>query len=419
MTLVTPPPGGQAPASSGYPGHAVPATDPLLIEATRLFDGDAAQQTTTLLGEGGVISQVGGAVPQGVQRLTFDNATLLPGLIDAHVHLCFDATATPAENLAERDDEQALAQMAEASRSALHAGVTTIRDLGSRGDLIFRLREQLTATEGPHILAAGRPMTIPNGHCWFLGGIAEDEPALLDLIRHEIDRGADVIKIMATGGAMTPSSDPSRPQFAPDTLKRAVDLAHALGRPVAAHGLSRGGIQDALAAGVDTLEHGTFLGDDGAHVHDADVDLMRTTKTVLTPTLATVAARRTVPGATGGRLAPDVSAAEFWERRRRDVGRLIGAGARVIAGSDCGVAHVPHHAVMDEIECLAASGLTPAAALNAATGFAADTLRLTRVTGRLKPSLRADILVVEGDPLADLSALRRPLAVFKAGQRIR
>ncbi|HET6318229.1 MAG TPA: amidohydrolase family protein [Chloroflexota bacterium] len=397
----------------------MPATQPLLIEATRLFDGSAAQSATTLLVQDGAIKQVGGAVPEGVQRLIFDNATILPGLIDCHVHLCFDATATPAENLAERDDEQALAQMAEAAQTALHAGVTTVRDLGSRGDLIFRLREQLNATDGPHILAAGRPLTIPSGHCWFLGGIAEDESMFLDLLRHEIDRGADVIKIMATGGAMTPSSDPSRPQFAPEVLKRAVYLAHSLGRPVAAHALSRGGIQDALAAGVDTLEHGTFLGDDGAHVHAADVELMRTTRTVLTPTLATVAARCTVPGATGGRLAPDVSAADFWERRRRDVGRLIYAGARVIAGSDCGVAHVPHHAVIDEVECLAATSLAPAAALRAATGFAADTLRLASVTGQLKPGLRADILVVEGDPLADLSALRRPLAVFKAGQRIR
>jgi imidazolonepropionase-like amidohydrolase len=414
-----PPPGGQAPASSGYPGEAVPAPQPLLIEATRVFDGNAAQSATTLFVQDGAIKQVGGPLPDGVQRLTFDNATILPGLIDCHVHLCFDATATPAENLAERDDDEALAQMAEAAQTALHAGVTTVRDLGSRGDLIYRLREQLNAMDGPHILAAGRPLTIPSGHCWFLGGIAEDESTLLDLLRHEIDRGADVIKIMATGGAMTPSSDPSRPQFAPEVLEGAVDLAHSLGRPVAAHALSRGGIQDALAAGVDTLEHGTFLGDDGAHVHAADVELMRTSRTVLTPTLATVAARRTVPGATGGRLAPDVSAADFWERRRRDVGRLIDAGARVIAGSDCGVAHVPHNAVIDEVECLAATGLTPAAALRAATGFAADTLRLASLTGQLKPGLRADILVVEGDPLADLSALRRPLAVFKAGQRIR
>src|SRR5205823_8840706 len=135
---------------------------------------------------------------------------------------------------------------------------TTLRDLGARDDLIFRLRSMIErgAINGPHVLAAGRPLTIARGHCWFLGGIASDEADLLDLVRTEIERGADVIKIMATGGAMTPSSDVTRPQFASDTLRRAVELAHGLGRPVAAHGLSRQGIYDALSAGVETLEHG-------------------------------------------------------------------------------------------------------------------------------------------------------------------
>jgi len=396
-------------------------TSALLVEASRLFDGTALQAGARLFIEDGAIRAVGGAAPESVERLTFANATILPGLIDAHVHLCFDASASPADTLAERDDQAALVQMADAAETALQAGVTTVRDLGTRGDLTFRLREQIEsgAVRGPHLLAAGRPLTIPSGHCWFLGGIAENEAALLDLVRTEIDRGADVIKIMATGGAMTPSSDPSRPQFAPDTLRRAVDLVHSLGRPVAAHALSRTGIQDAVAAGVDTLEHGAFLGDDGVRVHDADVALMGATSTILVPTLATVATRTKLPGATGGRLAPDISAAEFWERRRADVARLAAGGARLIAGSDCGVAHVPHHAVIDEIICLAAVGLSPAAALSAATGFAADALRLATTTGRLAAGLRADVLVVDGDPLADLGALRRPLAVFKSGRRIR
>jgi imidazolonepropionase-like amidohydrolase len=394
---------------------------PLLVEASRLFDGATSQPDARVLIDDGVIRAVGGAAPNDVERLTFPNATILPGLIDAHVHLCFDATPLPEQTLAERDDEAALAQMANAAELALQSGVTTMRDLGSRGDLIFRLRDRITSgsVPGPHVLAAGQPMTIPRGHCWFLGGVAEDEPALLNLIRIQIDRGADVIKIMATGGAMTPSSDPSRPQFDPATLQRAVDLVHDLGRPVAAHALSRTGIQHAVAAGVDTLEHGTFLGDDGAHVHDGDLALMSSTSTVLVPTLATVASRRAIPGATGGRLAPDVSAAEFWERRRTDVGRLIAAGTRVIAGSDCGVANVPHHAVIDEITCLAAAGLSTAAALSAGTSGSADALRLSSVTGRLQSGLRADMLVVDGDPLHDLAALRRPLAVFKSGRRIR
>ncbi|MDQ3808721.1 MAG: amidohydrolase family protein [Chloroflexota bacterium] len=393
----------------------------LLVEASRLFDGETARAEPRLLLEDGRIRAVGGAAPEGVERLSFPNATILPGLIDAHVHLCFDASAAPVEALAERDDGAALAQMASAAESALLAGVTTARDLGARGDLIFRLRERITsgAVRGPHVLAAGRPLTTPRGHCWFLGAEAADEAALLGLVRQEIERGADVIKIMATGGAMTPSSDPWQPQFAAETLRRAVDLAHSLGRPVAAHALSRSGIQQAIAAGVDTLEHGVFLGADGARVHQADLELMSASKTILVPTLATVVARTRIPGASGGRLASDLSASEFWERRRADVGRLAAAGTRMIAGSDCGVPCVPHHGVLDEIEGLALAGLPASAALAAATAAAADALGLTSAGGRLAPGLRADLLIVDGDPLFDLTALRRPLAVFKSGQRVR
>jgi imidazolonepropionase-like amidohydrolase len=396
-------------------------TAPVLLEASRLFDGVASQAEARLLVEGGLIRELGGAAPDGVERLQFPDATMLPGLIDAHVHLCFDTSPDPVARLAERNDEAALEHMARAANDALRAGVTTVRDLGARGDLIFRLRERIEsgAVVGPHVLAAGRPLTIERGHCWFLGGVARDEAQLLDLVRSEIERGADVIKIMATGGAMTPTSDPSRPQFVAATLHKAVDLAHNLGRPVAAHAHSRAGIRDALAAGVDTLEHGTFVGEDGPRVHDEDLLLMRDTGTVLVPTLIPIAARTRIAGANGGALAPDVSADEFWERRRADVGRLYAAGAHMIAGSDCGVANIPHHAIIDEIACLAAVGMSASAALAAATAQSADGLGLTSMTGRLKPGLRADVLIVEGDPLADLDALRHPLAVFKSGLRVR
>jgi imidazolonepropionase-like amidohydrolase len=392
----------------------------VLIEAGRLFDGRTLQPATRLLVQDGLIAAIGGDAPEGVERVQFSNATILPGLIDAHVHLGFDAGEDIIERLAQTDDEAALEQMAVAARRAVRAGVTTVRDLGARGDSIFRLRQRIEsgAVDGPHVLAAGRALTIPLGHCWFLGGVADDEHGLLALVRTEIERGADVIKIMATGGAMTPTSDPARPQFAPETLRRAIGLAHELGRPVAAHAHSRDGIRDAISAGADTIEHVTFLGPDGAHVQESDLELVSATRTVLVPTLIPIAARTRVPGATGGVLAPDASAAEFWERRRTDVARLRAAGARMIAGSDCGVTRIPHDSVIDEIACLASVGMSNAEALAAATSSAAEALGIGSSTGRLAPGLRADVLVVEGDPLADVAALRRPLAVFKAGRRV-
>ncbi len=394
--------------------------EPLFLHAARLFDGRALQPAASLLITDGRVTAVGEAAPEGVERIDFVAATILPGLIDAHVHLCFDASAAPVEHLAERDDAAALEQMAQAAAHALRAGVTTVRDLGARGDLSFRLREVVEsgAVEGAHILAAGRPLTIPMGHCWFLGGVADDEAALLALVRTEVERGADVIKIMATGGAMTATSDVTRPQFAAETLRRAVDLAHELGRPVAAHAHSRQGMREAVAAGVETIEHGTFVGADGARVHDEDLSLFAGSFTVLVPTLSPIGGRAGTPGARAGALEPELSAAEFWGRRRTDVGRLHAAGVRMIVGSDCGVGHTPHDSAIGEIIFLASTGVPPAAALAAATADSAEVLGIGSVTGRLAPGLRADVLVVQGDPLTDLDALRRPLAVFKAGRRV-
>jgi imidazolonepropionase-like amidohydrolase len=392
----------------------------ILIEAERMFDGEALHTGGRVLIQDGVIRSVAGEMPSDAERVQFGDATIVPGLMDAHVHVGFDAQPQVRERLEQMDDDEVLERMQQAATFALHAGVTTVRDLGARGDLIFRLRDRIGsgAVDGPHILAAGRPLTIPSGHCWFLGGVADDEAGLLNLVRTEIDRGADLIKIMATGGAMTPSSDPTRPQFEPQTLRKAVDLAHSLGRPVAAHAHSRRGIREAMEAGVETIEHGTFVGDDGAHVHDEDLTLFPRSRTVLVPTLTPIATRRRIGDADGGPLARESSAADFWERRRSDVRRLFEGGARMIAGSDCGVDNVAHDAVIEEIACLVEAGLSPAQALAAATSRAADVLGIGSSVGRLAPGQRADMLVVAGDPLADLGALRRRLAVYKAGRRV-
>jgi len=393
---------------------------PLQIEGARLFDGRALQPTARVLIREGTIASVGGPPVEGAETARFDGATILPGLIDAHVHLCFDASADPVQTLAGRDDEAALEQMAAAAAFALRAGVTTIRELGSRGDLTFRLRDRVVSGRaiGPHILAAGRALTIPMGHCWFLGGAAEDEAALLALIRTEIERGADIIKIMATGGAMTPTSDTRKPQFSAETLRRAVDLAHELGRPVAAHAHAREGMRDALAAGVETIEHASFIGPDGARVHDEDLPMVLESRTVLVPTLTPVAGRASTPDARAGALEPEMTAAQFWEIRRADVARLHAAGVRMIAGSDCGVGLVPHDSVITEIGFMIDAGFSASEALTAATADSAAVLGIDSATGRLAPGLRADVLVVDGDPLVDIGALRKPLAVFKAGQRV-
>jgi len=248
--------------------------------------------------------------------------------------------------------------------------------------------------------------------------VTDGQADLLATVRQEVDRGADLIKIMATGGAMTMSSDPGRPQFPADTLRRAVDQAHQLGRPVAAHAHSTRGIHEAIVAGVQTIEHATFLTDRGSELTDADIALVLGSDVVLDPTLAPI--RRAFELNTPSRLGQErgIPPEAFLEQRYEAVRRAHAAGIRQIAGSDCGVDQVSHDSVLLEIEQLHAAGLSRAEALLAATGRSADALGVADRAGRVAPDLPADLLVVDGDPLADLGALRRPVAVYKAGRLV-
>jgi imidazolonepropionase-like amidohydrolase len=399
----------------------------LLFTAARLFDGEheTATPDVAVLVHDGVVRRIGpqsAEWPSDVERVSFGQATILPGLIDAHAHLCFDGSAEPIAHLAALDDDGAIDVMERSAMHALGAGVTTLRDLGSRGDTIFRLRQRWVSAGDrrpvPTLLAAGRPMTIPDGHCWFLGGVTHGEADLLATVRQEVDRGADVIKIMATGGAMTASSDPGRPQFPADTLRRAVDQVHQLGRPVASHAHSTRGIHEAVAAGVQTVEHATFLTDRGSELTDADIALVLASDVVLVPTLAPI--RRAFELNTPSRLGQErgISPEAFLEQRYSAVRRAHAAGIRQIAGSDCGVDQVSHDSVLLEIEELHTAGLSRVEALRAATGWSADALGVADRAGRVAPDLPADLLIVDGDPFDDLGALRRPVAVYKAGMLV-
>jgi len=201
------------------------------------------------------------------------DVTLLPGLIDAHQHLVFDASDDPVAHLQAQDDAAVLQWMHHAAQRALAVGITTIRDLGDRGYLSLTLRDLIRDGRevGPRILAAGPPLTVSGGHCWFLGGVADGEDGIRRAISERVTRGVDVIKIMATGGNMTPTFGPHESQYSRAELAAAVDEAHAHGLRIAAHAHGPQGIADALATGVDSIEHCTFFTAEGV---DADPDML-------------------------------------------------------------------------------------------------------------------------------------------------
>ena len=255
---------------------------------------------------------------------------------------------------------------------------------------------------GPDLLVSGAPITTTGGHCWFMGGEADGELELRKAVRARVKAGVDWIKVMATGGQMTRGTNTLAAQYSVDELRAVVEEAHRLGRRVAAHCHGTAGIRAAVEAGVDSLEHCSFMGRAGMDRDDALIDRMAANGTVVSPTIS-IGYRR---------WRDDGQRKQRAELTRR----LLSAGCRVIASTDCGIPSVPHSALGAGLEVLAElGGLTPVQALRLATSTSAELLGLPD-RGVLEPGRRADLLVVSGDPTRDLAALSRVRYVVKGGE---
>src|SRR3954447_2861874 len=308
------------------------------LRAAWLFDGsEALKLAPVVVLEGPRIVSVGFGVaaPADAEVVDLGEVTLLPGLVDTHLHLAFDASRDPLAGLAGRSDSEVLAAMRRAGRTALAGGVTTVRDLGDRGYLSLVLRGE---EEMPTLLAAGPPITTPAGHCHFLGGVAgAGVDGVREAVRQHVDRGVDVIKVMASGGRLTPGSHQHLAQFSAEELRAAVEEAHRWGLPITAHAHAAAGIQNAVAAGVDGLEHATFWSEDGV---DDPGDLIRV-----------IAEKGIVVGATVGvapvpGLVPPPELLQRMPRILANTRRMRQEGVRVVAGTDAGIAPLkPHDAL--------------------------------------------------------------------------
>ncbi|MCI3270643.1 amidohydrolase family protein [Streptomyces cylindrosporus] len=387
----------------------------MLITAGRVLVGSG-----TYLDDGAVLikgdsiaavgprAQITNQADPDAEHLAFPAGTVVPGLIDAHVHLAFDGGADPVATLHESSDEILLADMRHRAEQLLLSGVTTARDLGDRNGLALRLDEEIArgSTPGPRIVSAGTPATPPGGHCHFLGGEVSGVAEVRDLVRRNVAAGAGVIKAMVTGGGLTKDGPKSwRSQFSPEELQALVDEAHQAGLPVAAHAHGTDGITAAVEAGVDTIEHCTWMTDDG---FDLRQDVL---KQIIDRDIAVCPAVsphwQMLP-----RFFGEERAAAMFDLVRQ----MAEAGAKLIAGTDAGVQRAGFDGLVPALSFYAHLGLPNSRILDMATIEAADALGVGETTGRIAPGFRADLLVIDGDPLADLGALKTVRGVVAAGR---
>jgi imidazolonepropionase-like amidohydrolase len=393
-----------------------PTPDPVVLRAPRLLDGTGAQPVAdaAVLIRGGRVVHAGPAADlpaaaAGVEVREFRGCTLLPGLVDVHVHLVASAGPDLAADVPKGEAERTLAAVRNARRQLDH-GVTLVRDLGAPGAEVVAVARAIEAgtVEGPRVLAAGPAVTMTGGHIAYLGRVADGPDAMRAAVRGNLAMGARCIKVVATGGVLTMGIDPREPAYTQPELDALVDEAHRLGMTVAAHAIGEGGVAAALRAGVDSVEHGMFL-------DDAAIELFLATGARYTPTFCAphgILAGPGVPGWIKDRARPAA------EAQGDSFRAAVKAGVPVVAGTDAGTPDNPHGGVAREVAFMVEAGMDVLLAVRAATAEAADLLG-DPDRGVLRPGAHADVLVAGGDVAADVSALHRPAAVFQGGRQVR
>src|SRR5438046_7758582 len=387
------------------PESATPFT---LITAARLLDGtgSAPAGAAALLVENGRVVKVGrGAdvrAPEGasVERKDYGDATILPGLVDAHTHLVAPGDGTLGDDIAREDDDILLLQAAKNARTVLHSGVTTARENGAKHRIAFSLREGIRRglAVGPRMVICGRPITATGGHMWYFGSEADGADAVRAEVRKLLKEGADYIKIVASGGS-TRTSDPNRASYTVAELAAMTDEAHRHGKLTAAHCTCAQSVQNCLDADVDMIIHCIFNEPDGTYRFRPDlVARLAAARAWVNPTLYVMKAgieRQREVREREGRLTPELTAQLDAARHALDVRvdavrRMSEAGVRMTAGSDSPWGWYAPGEFVPEIHMLAPAGLSYADAVVAGTAGAAESIGVGTLAGRLARERPAD-----------------------------
>jgi imidazolonepropionase-like amidohydrolase len=417
-----------ASTQTAAPGAAQPAETMTVIHAGTLLavPGRAPRRNVSIVTRGRKIVEVrdGFVDVPGARVVDLRDQFVLPGLMDMHVHLRgLDDRLQSRLQEPNRDYEDEAYTAAIHARNTLLAGFTTVRDLGNDPHLIFSLRDAINSGqfEGPTIVAAGRGISVSGGHGDVNGlnrALTElREPQAINVcngaddcrraVREQISRGAEVIKFSATGGVLSNVAGGLNQQMMPDEMRAIVETARTFGRRVAAHAHGADGVNAALEAGVNSIEHGTFT-------NDRTFQLYRQTGAYYVPTLVAPAAA-VADGERGALTAAQYEKArEAAGNAERSFARAVREGINIAFGTDSGVS--PHGRNAEEFALMVRNGMTPAAAIRSATIGAATLLGREATVGTIAPGMDADIIAVAGDPLQNVRVLESVQFVMRHGR---
>lgn len=404
--------------------------DTVVVQADRVLaePGKAPRGVTSIVVENGrIVALLDGRQPgpAGAKVVDLGSRFVLPGLIDSHVHLDSDAGGQQAllEALTSSPGTNALRAQWNGMKT-LRAGFTTVRNLGDASGATLALRDAVAAgwVMGPRIVDAGRPISVTSGHMdgtlslWegLHGSVNQDNlcdgaDACREAVRKQVRRGVDLIKIATTGGVNSRIGTGLGQQMFLDEAKAVVETAHLHGKKVAVHAHGTDGMNVALQAGADSIEHGTMP-------NDESLKLFRQANAFYVPTLSTVNGYRERLAKDPNAYPPEVLAKVKWrlEVTGKALERAVPAGVKIAFGTDAGVSK--HGRNADEFELMVQHGMTPTTAIVAATTNAAELLGLKDEIGALRPGMAADLIAVDGDPLTDVTVLKSVQFVMKGGK---
>ena len=387
----------------------------LLLSGATLIDGTGAEPVTgrAVVVEGDRITGVvpEGRAPAGPTVLHLDGLTVLPGLINCHVHFCLGGEPDPARVLLEDPPATRVIKAVLRARQTVEAGVTTVRDLGGVDEIALALRDATRAglIPGPRILAAARGICMTGGHGWRFGREADGPDDVRKGVREQLKAGADVIKIFASGGVMTPGVEPGSAQLTPEEIRAAIEEASRAGRRTAAHAQATAGIAACVDAGIASIEHGVFL-------TEAIARTMAREGIALVATLI-APEQIVVHGVKAGIPEYAVRKSEAVRGRHLESFHMaLRAGVPIAAGTDAGTPLNPHGSMVPELALMVKAGMAPLETIRAATATAARLLGLEHEVGALTPGLAADLIAVDGNPAERIEALEDVRLVIANGR---